>query len=200
MLITLTCRFAAYSTPAMTPPKVPLPVFERTLTAISLACGAMLAITKALVQICDATHVPCRLSSPHAGNPPVVFWFGTKAVLNARSTQPVSSGWVSSIPVSRIATRAPCPWIPVGHAWSAWMARMFHCHCANRMACEGSRVVAGEASATPGSTASWKRACSTGGTSCINTSRVTLRTVAAPASRVAPSGVSPSTVATLTSG
>src|SRR2546426_4802759 len=41
MLITLTCRFAAYSTPAMTPPKVPLPVFERTLTAISLACGAM---------------------------------------------------------------------------------------------------------------------------------------------------------------
>src|SRR2546427_13146553 len=91
MLITLTCRFVAYSTPAMTPPNVPLPVFERTLTAISLACGAMLAITKALVQICDATHVPCRLSSPHAGDPPGVFWFGTKAVLDRKSTRLNSS-------------------------------------------------------------------------------------------------------------
>src|SRR5438105_15796259 len=103
MLITLTCRFAAYSTPAMTPPNVPPPVFERTLTAISLACGAMLAITKALVQICDATHVPCRLSSPHAGNPPVVFGFGTTAVGDGRVAQPVQSGRVSSIPVTRLA-------------------------------------------------------------------------------------------------
>src|SRR5947208_15147687 len=140
MLMMSAPMVVAYRIPAMTVPKVPAPFWFSTLTAIRLAPGAMLAVRKAFEATTDATWVPWELSSPHGGHTPPhdppVNWFGMNAKLRVRSTRPCISGWVSSMPVSTIATLAPCPRCPVDQASGAWYACRYTCQLSDGWVCD----------------------------------------------------------------
>jgi hypothetical protein len=125
---------ADHRMPAAISSKEP-PSSVRTLTASSLASGAVPATPVPLFVVAaaiPATCVPCGLGGPASGadcqSPlPQPFAFAPQPVKVAPpAILPARSGWLSSTPESTIAIVWPAP-VDVVHAGSVWSCCWPHC-------------------------------------------------------------------------